>query len=85
MKISYSNRFAKQYKKLPSSIQDIAEFKEEIFKKDPFDSRLKTHKLHGNLNGLWAIRIDYQYRLIFEFIKKNQTHFHSVGNHDIYY
>ncbi len=27
--------------------------------RDPFDPKLKTHKLQGKLNGLWACRVEY--------------------------
>jgi addiction module RelE/StbE family toxin len=36
---------------------------------DPFDPRLRTHKLKGPLEGTWACSIGYDMRLIFEFVK----------------
>lgn len=84
MKIFYSNSFAKKYKKLPGSIKDIAEKKEKLFRKDPFDPELKTHKLHGRLSSFWAFSINIEYRIIFEFVDKDLIHFHIVGKHDIY-
>ena len=85
MEIIYSSKFAREYKKLPSNIKDIAEEQESIFRKDPFDSRLKTHKLKGKLSGFLSFSIGYKYRIIFEFAKdKNTVYFYSVGDHDIY-
>lgn len=85
MEIIYSSKFAREYKKLPGDIKDIAEEQEIIFRKDPFDPRLKTHKLQGKLNGFLAFSIAYKYRIIFEFAKGKETvYFHSVGDHDIY-
>jgi len=84
MKISYSSKFEREYRKLPSSIKKIAEKKEEIFRIDPFDVRLKTHKLKGGLKDFWSFSIDNKYRIIFEFISKQEIWFHSVGTHAIY-
>ena len=84
MKIIYSPKFAREYKKLPGKIKNIAEKQELIFRKDPFGPGLKTHKLKGALKGFLFFSIGYRYRVIFEFADKNIVYFHSVGNHDIY-
>ena len=85
MEIIYSSKFAREYKKLPSNIKDIAEEQETLFRKNPFDPKLKTHKLKGKLNGFLSFSISYKYRIIFEFTKDKKTaYFHSVGDHDIY-
>ena len=84
MKIYYSSKFGREYKKLPKYIKELAEDKERIFRKDPFDQKLKTHKLGGRLEGYWAFWIDSKYRIIFEFSKKNIVWFHSTGDHSIY-
>ncbi len=84
MRIYYSSKFAREYKRLPRSIKRIAEEKEHIFRKDPFDPRLHTHKLTGALAGFWAFSLEQKYRIIFEFAKKEEIWFHSVGDHSIY-
>lgn len=61
-----------------------AEKKEKLFRKDPYASSLKTHKLTGKLKGYFAFSIDYSYRIIFEFKVNNTVWFHSVGTHSIY-
>lgn len=84
MKIIYSSKFAKEYKSLPLKIKKTAEKKEKIFRKDPFESSLKTHKLTGKLKEYYSFSVDFQYRIIFEFAKKDIVWFHSVGTHEIY-
>lgn len=84
MKISYSSKFEREYHKLPLSVKKIAEKKEKIFRINPFDSRLKTHKLKGRLKDFWSFSIDDKYRIIFEFIGKHEVWFHSTGTHAIY-
>ena len=84
LKILYSPRFAKRFRKLPERIREQAYAKELIFRADPFDARLKTHKLHGDLADCWAFSIDHGTRIIFSFEKDGVVHFHSVGGHDLY-
>jgi mRNA-degrading endonuclease YafQ of YafQ-DinJ toxin-antitoxin module len=49
MEVSFSGSFKKAYKKRIKSSETENEFwiKLELFINDPFDSRLKTHKLSG--------------------------------------
>ena len=85
MEVIYSSKFSREYKKLPKNIKDTAEQQETIFRNDPFDLRLKTHKLNGKFSDFFSFSIGYKYRIIFEFSKdKKVVYFHSVGNHDIY-
>ena len=84
MRIEHLSRFARQYKKLPREIQELAEKREQIFRDDPFDPRLKTHKLSGEFEGYYAFSINFSYRIIFEFGDTNIIWFHQIGTHDIY-
>lgn len=72
------------YKKLPERIKMLAEEKEPIFRSNPFDNRLLTHKLGGRLKKYWAFSIDYHYRIIFSFEAGNEIRFHAIGTHKIY-
>lgn len=84
MLIIYSPKFEREYKKLPNEIKNIAEQKEKIFRVNPFDLRLKSHKLTGKLKDFWSFSVNYKYRIIFEFANHNTAYFHSVGTHKIY-
>ena len=84
MQIAYSSKFSREYKKLPKEIKLLAEKRETIFRKNPFEPILATHKLHGRLKDFWSFSIGFKYRIIFEFAEKNTVHFHSVGDHDVY-
>lgn len=81
----YSSKFVREYKKLPDNIKDIAEEQEEIFRQNPFDPKLKTHKLKGRLIGFLSFSVGSKYRIIFEITKNKKTaYFHAVGDHGIY-
>ena len=85
MEIIYSPKFSREYKKLSKNIKDTAEQQEKIFRINPFDQRLKTHKLKGKFNEFLSFSIGYKHRIIFELSKDKKTaYFHSVGDHDIY-
>jgi len=84
LEIYYSPKFLKMYKKLPKGVKLSACQKEKIFRQNPFDHRLKTHKLSGKLKKYWAFSIGYNYRIIFSFVSENKVHFHAIGTHGIY-
>ena len=84
MRVIYHPKFAREYKRLTNIIKDQAEEKEKIFRDNPFDPKLKTHKLKGPLSGFWSFSVNQKYRIIFDFADKNTVHFYSVGDHDIY-
>ncbi|PIS17202.1 MAG: type II toxin-antitoxin system mRNA interferase toxin, RelE/StbE family [Candidatus Nealsonbacteria bacterium CG09_land_8_20_14_0_10_42_14] len=84
MRILYSPEFARRYRKLPLEVQRKAEEKEIIFRNNPFDSRLRTHKLRGNISDFWAFYLDRRYRIIFAFIEKGAVKFYAIGGHSIY-
>lgn len=84
MIVQYSPHFTRLYKKLTFELRRDAKVKEKVFRADPFDPRLKTHKLSGRLEGLYAFSISHSHRIIFEFVKNDLARFHEIGTHDIY-
>jgi len=58
----------------------------EIFSKNPFHSHLKTHKLTGKLQGLWAFTVSHDCRVVFKFFNDNKSVLLiDVGTHDEVY
>ncbi len=84
MNIEYSPKFIKQFKKLPKEVKKSALECERLFRENPFDSKLKTHKLHGTMKEYWAFSISYNYRIGFTFTDSDFVRFHAIGSHDIY-
>ena len=84
MDVFYTQKFLREYKKLPVEIKIQAEKKEDIFRKDPHSRTLKTHKLKGELCDFWSFSVNRSYRIIFEFQSEDVIVFHSIGDHDIY-
>ena len=57
----------------------------KIFLEKPFFPQLRTHKLSGKLAEQWAFSIDDDFRIVFEFVGKDQVLLIDVGSHDEVY
>jgi len=84
MLIKVSSKFEKQYRHLPERIKEQAKMKEQIFRENPFEPLLKTHKLSGKDEVCWAFWINYSYRIKFIFLSRNEILFLEIGQHNIY-
>ncbi len=82
--IRVTSKFERQYKKLAKSTKQLALERESIFRRDPFDPHLNTHKLHGKEKEAWAFSINKSYRIKFIFLREGAVLFLEVGAHDIY-
>ena len=73
----YDDKESKQARRIPSSIWKVAQRKLDMLNvayslndlKSPPANRLEA--LKGNLKGKYSIRINDQYRIVFEFRDKN--------------
>lgn len=45
----------------------------QLLTEDPFDSSLLTHKLKGGLDEIWSCSIDYDNRILFEFVANSDS------------
>ena len=80
----YSQRFGRALRRIDRRyVHGIAE-REKMFLQNCFDPRLKTHKLHGALDGYWSFSLTYSHRVLFRFREKGIVEFINVGGHSIY-
>ncbi|MBI2627358.1 type II toxin-antitoxin system mRNA interferase toxin, RelE/StbE family [Candidatus Nomurabacteria bacterium] len=84
MIIRITSKFRKAYKKMPKIVKIKAEEREKIFKENPLDARLDTHKLHGKYKEYWAFTVIGQYRIMLGFAGGEFVDFINIGTHDIY-
>lgn len=82
--IVHSAHFLKTARKLPKSILKKMQTRDMLFRKDPFDPRLRTHKLHGHLSDFYAYSVDHNYRIIFSFQDNRTIIYHEIGTHRVY-
>lgn len=56
---------------------------------DAFHPSLRTHKLMGELSDVWSCSIDYNYRILFQFIDNSDNSSSilllNIGTHDEVY
>ncbi len=89
MEIAFSSSFKKKLKKKikgDKALENKFWQYVKIFIKNPFNRKLRTHKLSGKLIGLWSFSIEFDLRIIF-FFEENQTKaiFIDIGKHDQVY
>mgnify|MGYP001434092190 FL=1 len=88
IKISWDQGFRRAYRK---QVRNDTELKNrfwdamEMFAKDPFHPRMRTHKLTGRLDGLWAFSVSFDCRVIFKFLSKTEILLIDIGGHDEVY
>jgi len=81
MIIRISPKFERNYRRLSKKIKEKAKEKESIFRDNPFDPRLKTHKLSGRDKECWAFWITYSIRIKFIFRTSEEVLFLDIGPH----
>jgi mRNA interferase YafQ len=86
---SFRRAFKRRTKNNPHLSRRIFETLETLAN-DPFHASLKTHKLHGQLEGLWACSIDFDFRIVFAFEPDPETAEEwiiliDIGTHDEVY
>jgi addiction module RelE/StbE family toxin len=89
MEVSFSDSFKKAFKKRIKATDTESLFwqKLDLFISDPFESKLKTHRLSGKLKDLWSFSLDYNLRVIFYFTKDKpkKAVLIDIGTHDEVY
>jgi mRNA-degrading endonuclease YafQ of YafQ-DinJ toxin-antitoxin module len=53
--------------------------------KNPFHPALRTHKLVGKLEGLWAFSVAYDCRVVFRFMNGDEVLLVDIGSHEEVY
>jgi mRNA interferase YafQ len=93
MQVLWSSSFTRSFKKITKKNPQLKEKITEILTllaNDPFIPSLKSHKLTGNLDGLWSCSVTYDCRIIFEFSEDKKVLevfilLINVGTHDDIY
>ena len=84
IQITFSSSFKKSFRKRIAGNQNLeVQFweKVEVFKSDPFQTQLRTHKLSGKLKDLWSFSVEYDLGVIFHFADDGRVIFVDIGTH----
>ncbi len=87
MKLIWGSSFRRAFKKIVKSdpaLKDKVAQSLELLLKDPFNPSLKTHKLSGRLKEFWAFIIEYDCRIVFQFVNHDILLI-DIGKHDEVY
>lgn len=89
MEVSFSSSFKKVFHKRIRGTISETEFWDRLenFTDDPFNTKLKTHKLSGKLKGMWSFSIERNLRVVFYFTKDKppKAIFVDIGSHNEVY
>jgi mRNA interferase YafQ len=93
MILTTDNKFKRSFKRLIKKnpqLEDKILAVLELLGNDPFTMSLKSHKLTGQLDGLWSCSVVYDCRIIFAFKKDTITGddliiLVDIGSHDEVY
>ena len=82
-----AQQFWESFSDLPSSQKESTRRAWKIFKQNPFDPRLRTHKIHrlSALYGrtIYAVEIEGDLRAVF-YLERDCVVTVDIGTHDIY-
>ncbi|MDO8649457.1 MAG: type II toxin-antitoxin system mRNA interferase toxin, RelE/StbE family [Candidatus Peregrinibacteria bacterium] len=82
--VVYKTMFLRQYRKLPEALQWEVKEKIELFRNNPRNPSLRTHKLGGTLKGCLSFSVNYEYRIVFYVESKQRVALLAVGDHSVY-
>jgi addiction module RelE/StbE family toxin len=93
MTLVLASSFKRAFKRLVRRQPELQERIEErlmLLASDPFDPLLQTHKLKGKLSGAWACSVDYDCRIVFNFVENPESGEEEIllidiGSHDEVY
>jgi addiction module RelE/StbE family toxin len=93
MKVVWSSGFKRSFKKITKKNSRLSDKIIETLRLlaiDPFTPSLKSHKLIGQMDGLWSCSVSYDCRIIFDISEDGQLLemiilLIDVGSHDQVY
>lgn len=86
---SFKRAFKRLVRRQPE-LQEKIEQQLALLATNPFDPLLQTHKLKGKLSGAWACSVEYDCRIVFNFIENQESSEEEIllidiGTHDEVY
>ncbi len=89
--VTFKRAFKQVTRRHPELQQKVERALEQLVE-DPVHPKLHAHKLKGKLSGVWACTVDYDNRILFEFVKnpdvdvdEEEIFLLTLGTHDEVY
>ncbi|UBF28596.1 type II toxin-antitoxin system mRNA interferase toxin, RelE/StbE family [Kovacikia minuta CCNUW1] len=91
--ITFASSFKRAYKTLIRKHPELQPKVETVLKllaENCFEPSLQTHKLKGQLAGSWACSVEYDCRIVFDFVENSESEEEEIllidiGSHDEVY
>lgn len=85
MEISFSPSFLRSLRSFSDLLREEVITKIELLKDERNHKALRVHKLKGRLEDCYAFSINYQFRVVFQYVgKPRRAYLLAVGDHDVY-
>ncbi len=85
MEILFKSSFTKQYKKLPSKVQEKFNERLLLWLSNPADSLLRVHALTGKYTGYWSMNVSGDIRALYKHEGDTIVIFVLIGTHSELY
>ncbi len=85
MDVAFTPQFRRQFKKIPSKLQEETLEKIGAFSDIRQHASLHVHKLAGRMDGRWSFSVNYRYCIVFTWERQNKSAILlAIGDHSIY-
>jgi mRNA interferase YafQ len=84
LSIKFKSKLKRWVRKHPEKVYELIE-KLLLFQSDTNQPSLKTHKLTGDLDGLYSFSIEDDCRIVFEYYDSTTIALIDIGTHDEVY
>ena len=85
MRLVFSSRFVKKYRKLSTLLRKKTDDRLSIFALEPSHPLLDNHPLHGKYSRCRSISITGDTRAVYELAAEDLAHFITIGPHSELY
>lgn len=81
---TYTPSLIRDFEKLDKDLQLEVEECVSIFRENPRNPSLRTHKLKDPLKKYCSFSVNYRYRIVFEWDSHKSAALLAVGDHSVY-
>lgn len=85
MEFRYTQKFKKQFKKLPQNVQDNFAERVDLLVSDPTNPKLRLHPLKGKFVGYWSMNVTGDVRALYREDGERIIIFALIGTHSSLY
>lgn len=88
LKIEPTGNYEQMLQSLTEGNEELVEViqqRAKLFQRNPNDTRLDNHELHGRMEGRFAFTMTEDIRVVYRWIGKTTVRFLAIGTHETVY